>query len=108
MDKQWEEYVTNFWSGIYKTTHAIVSIVYSNAVGRNMSVISQKLFCYFYTLKKKNQTKKAFLNFLVHIQMQNKTPSLLYMFICTNQVHMKFTFYIRHTSEFSKQPLPPS
>lgn len=72
-----------------------------------MSAISQKLFYHFYSLKKKNQIKKSFLNFLVHILMQNKTPSLLYVFICKNPVHMKFTFYIGHTSEFSK-PSPKS
>lgn len=73
-DNQWEECVTNVWSGIYKTTHTFVSIVHSNAVGRDMSVISEKLFCHFYTLKKKTQIKKAFLSFLVHIQILNKTP----------------------------------
>jgi hypothetical protein len=56
------------------------SVFYCNTVGRNVSVVSEKLLSQFYALKR-IPTKRIFLSFEVHIQLQNKTPFILYFFL---------------------------
>jgi hypothetical protein len=45
-------------AGAFKTTHTFTGAVYSTAIGRNMSVVSEKAPCRFHTLKRKNKRRK--------------------------------------------------
>jgi hypothetical protein len=67
-----------------------ISVFYSNAIGRNMRVVSEKLLCRFYALKRK-------------IKQRNSSRISKYIFKCEieyhaistcsflkNQFHMKF------------------
>jgi hypothetical protein len=43
---------------IIKTIHTFIGVFYSDTTGENMTVISEKLLCHFYTLKKKRKQKQ--------------------------------------------------
>jgi hypothetical protein len=43
-------------------TDTFISVFYSNAIGRNMGVVSEKLLCHFYTLNRKSN-KESLLKF---------------------------------------------
>jgi hypothetical protein len=60
---QQKEYITNLWTGIYKTTRTFITAFYSSTVDRNVNVVSAEFLYRFYALEAK-LSKESLLHFL--------------------------------------------
>lgn len=108
LDSQWKEYVGNLWVGIDKMTHAFISVFYINtlkAIGRNMSVVSEKLLCHFHVSKQTTKQRKPSQISKYILKCEIKLPSFWTCSFLKSNVRWRLSFDIGHTNHFSKQSL---
>jgi hypothetical protein len=83
-------------------THKFVYTFCTNATGRNMSEISEKLLYHFHRLKRKTTQRRPNRVFK-YIFKDDRFSSVSYVFLFRGKFIQSLSFGIRHTCQFSEQ-----